>query len=452
MSRPGRKQQRLILTNTLKIWFATYVEEITQSPFVNNGVNNQILDNQSNNQDIKNFVLKNPFAIVALLLIILTLLLFFLHQYFFASPFKILANLNYDSSNAVSLIKDSATIALSRNNGLFINNFKGKEMILFPFKKEDPMYKNIAQLKLSKSRHYITFQTDTGIMGLNIDKKQVFLIYESKQRQIYDLSPLQDKILLLINNQLVEIDLDNGITHSVLTTLPKLDNLHQFNYATYSPNGSYIYIRSLHKGKSLASENIVINLKTNQVSIFSLDDINHFSLLPIWYDNQSLLIQKEGLSVISSKDNTLKTIVFPKNFDYIGAYALNNKKDITYIAREVSSETFSSQNYTSTKSASLKKLRQFKPMAIYLFNSQSSTNKTLISSDEKRLNNLKNQQGFIVDVSWLDNDTILFTVVYGPSEKALWKLNIKNKLAELMLNNFNQNSLDDVFHPYVGED
>lgn len=377
---------------------------------------------------------------ILLLLSLAGLAFFFLYSRFFLN-LSTLQKLNFDSAKAVQLLQDPQTLAFTRQNDLYLGNLQGEELLVVP--QETKLNNKIANLRISPSRKFITWQSEMGILGLNIDKRKVFRVYKEAPRQSFDLSPIEDRILFLTVQKLLEADLSNGFIKQQFS-LPKLGSEKiYFNHASYAPNGKLAYIRSIHEATQATPQNlpadIIINLVTKQ---FSSALGNNFSdsvsLAPIWSgDSGQLIAWRPQRGLISYDLNTSATTVVIGEADFpdLASFAISpDNKSIIYKAyfNQISTNEPPSARRTFTNSA------------LMIYDQEQNTITSLLTERQLQQQSIPGQTR---NLGWLNQDLIWFTLYQDNTKGDLWVIDRDSSSLTKVMENLDQHSLNNVDAP-----
>lgn len=371
--------------------------------------------------------LKTFLLIIPLIALILLLVYFFFYPKYFLS-FKKISSVNFDTQSAFKLLQNPQTITFTRDKALYLADLENHELLLVS--DLESISKRTASLRISQSRNYITWDSDYGLLGLNIKKRQIFQISKGAPRQSFDLSSLQDKILFLTKDELLEVYLSNGRINNRLS-LPKLkDPKANFNHTKYAPNNGLAYIRSIHEWTEEKNEDALVNFQTKKIE-FLKDFSNPVSLAPAWSkDSRELLAWRDGLVAYNLENGQVKSLVKKAAFRNLGAYAFNPQEEI--IVYLTDKEMLAEKLYLSNREIFLLTL----PDQI----------QALVSTNE-----LKQKEEFaagviaaISDLGWLDKDQIWLTFDYG-NKKDLWTISKDGSNLKKRLTSIGQHSLDSVY-------
>lgn len=372
---------------------------------------------------------KTPFILGIILLIILAGL-YFVYSYFFVS-FKTVKTLSYNTKQAVELLKDPETFTYTREGKLFIGNLSGEELLLV---EALDINKKIASLKVSKSRKYIVWQAEKNIFAVDVAGGKMFAIY-SGPRQAFDLSPREDKLLFIRNNQLVEVSLQNGFIHRVLTSLPTLQNPKiMLNHTKYAPNGQLTYLRSIYNGNPVGKKEFIVDIKTGKVTLLPDALAEPIGLVPMWLQNSSqvLAARDNGLTrytVVGNNSNTTVT----SNKTTKGAFGPYNTDILNGTTVFVLAKTLVSSSPSGD---------QFINPEVILVN-QSGNQTSLIKSNDPRLG----KNGSISDVGFLNTDQVWFTVDHQYLGRDIWVISKDGDGLKKLIENIDKHSLDSARMP-----
>ena len=359
------------------------------------------------------------------ILIILATLSYLLYKHYFLS-FKTLTKLNYDGAKAQELLKNPQTLAFTRNNSLYLGSLLGQEVLLAP---PQVLGQKAANFKISQSRKYIVWEAEMGVLGLDTQNQNVFLIYQGEPRQSFDLSPLADKILFLTKSEILEVNLSSGFINKRLTQLQLPNPKFHFNQIKYSPNGQLAYLRSIHEWSGEKNEDIILNLQNSQMN-FLKGFSEGRSLSPLWQGNANFLAWR-GNFISFALNNSSRTVIDEKTFQSLGPYAYNPQNQMLAFVTRKDKVATPSGNFTNA--------------TIFISDLNGQNIKELVSSFDKNLS--KNKSGSITDVGWLNQDQLWFTFNKNYSQRDLWVINKQGKDLKKALENFDQYSLESVYMP-----
>lgn len=364
-----------------------------------------------------------------------------LYYYFSLSgSFKTLTTLSYDAQKAIQLLNDPQTIVITKGEEVLLSDLKSDKLLLVP--QAANLGQKIANLKMSKSRKYIAWQSEVGILGINVAKRTVFLISKDAPRQAFDVSPISDNILFVTKDQLLEIDLSNGRVAKRLS-LPKIENpAAHFNHAKYNSNGTLAYIRSIHE---LPKENVagiaedaIVDLKTGQVSFLAPEFSDSVSLAPVWSADSSKLLAwrpQKGLITYSLKDAATETLIGLNDFSLLGPYVLSpDGKTILYSVKKDQIKI----------PGDLPARRVFVNTHIFLYNQIDQSQTPLINEKQLQAQGIT---GFISDIGWLGNDQVWLMVAQRRLIRQLWTMDRSGSNLKKIIEDFDQYSLESTKTP-----
>lgn len=378
---------------------------------------------------------------IAFLFIIILIIAGILYYFFSSSgPFKTLATLSYDAQKAEQLLQDPQTIVFTKGEGVFLGDLKNDELLLVS--KAANLGQKMANFKISKSRKYIAWQSEIGILGLDVAKRTVFLISKDVPRQAFDVSPVFDNILFVTKDQLLEVDLSNGKAAKRIS-LPKMANpVAHFNHIKYDSSGTLAYIRSIHelpKGNVPGiAEDAVVDFKAGQVSFLASEFSDSVSLAPLWSkDSRNLLAWRpqKGLIMYDLGNKTIETLIGAEDFGLLGPYALSpDRQTITYATKKEQIKI----------PGDLPSKKVFGNTNVSLFNQVDQSRISLIS--EAQLHS-QGVTGVISDIGWLGNDELWFTMAQGRTVRQLWAINRNGTNLRKIIEGFDQYSLESTQTP-----
>lgn len=376
------------------------------------------------------------FALLGIIIILIIAAAFYLLSSLNLFGFKTLATLSYDVQKATQALQDPQTIVLTKGADVMLSDLKEDELILVP--SGNNFSQKMANFRISHSRNYITWQSEAGIVGLDIAKRQVFLIYQGEPRQSFDLSPLEDKILFVTKDKLLEVDLTKASTQKRLQ-LPKLDNPKvAFNHVKYSPNGQVAYIRSIHeidnenfKERIADVEMAIVSFEANSINLLKEALLTSIDLAPVWsVDSGKLFTWRDGLIAYELGSQNSNEVLKVADFPSLKPYAVNPADgSFVYIK---------GQNYDAEKPW------LYNP-EIALVNQEGQNLGKLLDTKDARFG--KEVFGALSDVGWLDGNTIWFTYSRTSNIRDLWTIQKDGSGMTKVLDNVDQYSLDSVAMP-----
>lgn len=373
------------------------------------------------------------------LLVVLTTLFYFLIYRNLFLKFKPLAVLDYDKTAAQKIVNTITPIAFTRNQDLFLGDLDGNEILLVPQNKN--LTKKIAEIKISKTRQYITWQVESGILGLDLPSKKVFLIHTGEPRQSYDLSPNEDTILFITKSQLLGVKLRSGYIEKKLT-LPRLENpdIH-FNHVKYSPNSKLAYMRSIHQYKTdefgvKGPEDTIIELDNASISFLDKDYSIPVNLAPLWFpSSDSLIIYNGNFIRYSVSEKSYQKIEMPKINHYMKPYAINP------VNQSIALISYSSEDEMGKK-------RHNPEVVVVDPKTQKAVN--ILDSVNEKLLEVKNKYNFsaiINDLGWLDENNLWIDYRYHSNFSNLMKIDVNTKEITLVLKDIDLFSLPSIASP-----
>lgn len=368
-------------------------------------------------------------AIVVLLVVLITLFYFLIYRNFFLQ-FKSLGTLAYDKSAAQKIVNTLTPIAFTRNQDLFLGDLNGNEILLVPQNKN--LTKKIASIKVSRSKKYIIWEIDTGLIKLNIASGKAFLIFSGEPRQSYDLSPVTDSILFTTQTELLEVNLDNGYIQKRFK-LPKLEypSAH-FNHVKYSPKGQLAYVRTIHECCAKGIEDYIVDVANKTVKPLQ-GFSNSGSLAPLWQGEDSLIAWRaQGLITYHLANQSIETRIGKDLFVTLGAYTLSQETN---------------QLFYLTARTKLPDTNMYINPTVFTVDQNWVNEKLLLESKDSQLG--INFPTTIVDIGVLDTNTIWILVRKPAGNFDIWLLNSQNKHLNKALENISLYSLDSVYSSVV---
>ncbi len=338
-----------------------------------------------------------------------------LYYYFNSSlHFKSLGTLQYDKQVATQILKDPTSLVFTRNGALYIGTFSGAELVLAP--SVEQFGQKEASFRISKSKNYITWESDMGLVGLDVAKRNVFLIYSGEPRQSYDLSPAADYILFVTKADLIEADLNSSnVKHRI--SLPRLkSNKALFNNIKYAPNGNLVYIRSIHECCTEGSEDAIVDLVNKKVQLLNSDFSDSVSLAPVWSpDSSKIFAWRPGKGLISYnlQTNIEEVTINENQFSGLGPFMENiDGNNFVYVtAKDL-------LNPSSSSSAKV-----YINPSLNLFDFSKSSSRVIIDSNTL---NKRGVQGEINDAGWVSGNQIWFAVREQQNDRVwnIWTVSI----------------------------
>lgn len=339
--------------------------------------------------------------------------------------FKTLATLSYDAQIATQLLTNPQTIVFTKDKEVALSDLKGDKLLLVPG--GNNFSDKMAGFKISQSRKYITWQSEVGIVGLDVSERKVFLIYAGEPRQSYDLSPLNDKILFVTKDNLRELNLKKDFFNSGLSLpLPKLANPKAaFNHIKYAPNGQLAYIRSIHEFNVEKKDDIetgIVNLKKSNINLLEQPFTTSVDLSPVWSnDSAKLIAWRHGLVTYDLSNHQIAALISQQNFDTLSPYAINLQNGtIAYID--------SGSNNPE----------------IIVTDSAGTILTKPVNARDKRLGE---GFGILSDVGWLSENMIWFTFNSGANVRDLWIIKQDGSDMIKVIDGIDKYSLESVFMP-----
>lgn len=386
---------------------------------------------------------KKIILIIALLLILALLAgVFYFRPGFFTSkpsqPTVITqTKTSFDAEKAITLLKDPETIIITKEGQVLLNNPKGEELVLITT--DSDFTSKISRPLISYNRNFLTWQSEKGLVMLDVAAQKLSFIQRDLPRQSYDLSPTEDKMLFLSPTHLMEADLTRGTTVQRLA-LPKLDNPKmRLNQVKYAPNAELAYLRSIYSGDPAGKKEFIVDLKTNELIEITDSFTEPIGLTPLWSnDSQSLLATRENSLVLYNlSDNQLTELATnTEDEEVIGAfgpYSINPAG--TTVAYLFSGEAIEFNGRT-----------RFTNPSILVLDIKSGSKKTLLESGNPTLS--QNKTPSISDIGWLDNNQLWFVTYNNKNAlQDLWVIGADGKDLKKVIPNLNSYSLESVRTP-----